>query len=62
MGEDVCNFVKSENMTLEVPAELWEDADDRIGQWQGKGPVCHSPGHCCPAGVSGQCTPSEHIS
>lgn len=44
MGENICNFVRWENTTLEAPAELWRDADDRIGQWQGEGllPLHHA--------------------
>lgn len=71
VGEDICSFVKWENMTLEVPTELGGgggggalDADRRIGQWQGKGLACHSTSSPCswPDGVTGLHTTGQDIS
>lgn len=37
--------MKWENVTFEVPAQLWKGAGERIDQWPGKGLVCHSTGY-----------------
>lgn len=55
MGEAVCNFVKWENMTFQVPAELWRFW---IGQWQGKGLVCHSTGYMPTSRGEWECPPA----
>lgn len=64
MREDISNFIRWGNMTLEVPKELQRDADERIGPRHGKGLVCRSTPYMrlLTSPMSGQCTPGQHIS
>lgn len=62
-NEDICSFVKWENMTLEVSTEFGRVAEDGIGVWQGKGLECRYTSSPCswPAGETGLCTAGQDI-
>lgn len=64
MREDICSFVKWENMTLKVPTGLGRDGDQRTAQWQGKGLAYHSTSSPCswPDRVTGFHTTGRDVS